>query len=93
LGPAKIVNKYKKKATKAGYTVKSAGGSGGGWGGYGGASAGLVAEKSSGYLDVQAGGSRQGATYFEVCVGKSKSAVEECDHHSDQDQDSDSGGS
>jgi hypothetical protein len=95
LSAPRVVKKYKKKATKAGYTIKSSGAHGGGWGGYGGSEAGMTAVKSGAYMGVQAGGSRQGATYFEVCVGADKGAVDECDHRSgrDSNHDSNSGGS
>lgn len=86
--PQQVVQSYEQSATNAGYTVTNSGGSGGGWGGYGGAGAGMVAEKSGSYLDVQAGGETSGPTYFEVCVGTDEGAVEHCNASSKQDSQS-----
>ncbi|MEI2717161.1 MAG: hypothetical protein V9E98_09220 [Candidatus Nanopelagicales bacterium] len=83
--PQQVVSSYEQAATSAGYSVTNSGGSGGGWGGYGGAGAGMVAQRSGSYLDVQAGGETSGPTYFEVCVGADEAAVDHCDASSQQD--------
>lgn len=90
--PKKVVNKYKRQAKSDGYSIKSAGGSGGGWGGYGGSEYGMTATKSSAYLEVQAGGSTQGPTYYEVCVSQdgSRAALDHCDKESQRSSDEDS---
>ena len=85
--PKKVVNKYKRQAKRAGYSIVSAGGSGGGWGGYGGSDYGMRAKESSNYLDVQAGGESGAETYYEVCVGQdgARSALGHCERNSNQD--------
>ncbi|MFN8126863.1 MAG: hypothetical protein U0R64_10205 [Candidatus Nanopelagicales bacterium] len=83
--PKEVVSSYQKQAENDGYTVKNSGGSGGGWGGYGGSEAGMTAEKSGSYLDVQAGGESSGPTYFEVCVGPDSSVRDHCENSSNED--------
>lgn len=85
--PKEVVTFYKGEATKQGYSVKNMNGGGGGWGGYGGSNWGMVAQKDGSYLDVQAGGSSNGPTYFEVCVGPGKSALRHCNNESNDDSD------
>ena len=92
--PKEVVTFYKGEATKSGYSVKNLNGGGGGWGGYGGSNWGMVAQKDGSYLDVQAGGSSNGPTFFEVCMGGDKSALKHCNNESNDDsEDSRSGGS
>lgn len=74
---------YKSQLSSAGYSITSDGGGGGGWGKWGGAEAGLSANNGSTYVDVQAGGQSGSTTYFEVCVGPSKTAVDDCEDSSD----------
>jgi hypothetical protein len=90
-----VGQEYKSQAEQDGFTITSSGGGGGGWGQWGGSEYGLTAEKDNdSFLAVQAGGSKSGPTYFEVCVGPDKSSLEACDEHSqDTSDDSDSGGS
>jgi len=88
--PKSVVSTYESEVKKDGYKVTQSGGSGGGWGGYGGSDYGMTAEKSGSYFEVQAGGESGKTTYFEVCLGTDKSAVEHCE---DESNDSNSGGS
>ncbi len=95
--PEEVVSGYSDEAKASGYTVTDTGSGGGGWGGWGGAGAGMEGSKSGSYLNVQAGGQSGGPTYFEVCMGADQSAVDQCEQHSQNDQqnqnDSKSGGS
>jgi hypothetical protein len=90
--PQQIVTDYQNALTAEGYTITNSGGGGGGWGKWGGANAGLSANKSGVYVDVQAGGQSGQTTYFEVCQGTNKSAVDQCENAS-QGPDTNSGGS
>ncbi len=80
--PQQIVSYYSQKWQAEGYQIQSTGGGGGGWGKYGGSDAGANGSKGGSYVDVQAGGSTQGPTYFEVCQGPNKAAVNECGNDS-----------
>lgn len=81
--PANVTADYKSQLSSQGYSITSDGGGGGGWGKWGGAEAGLSANNGSTYVDVQAGGQSGSTTYFEVCVGPSKTAVDDCEDSSD----------
>jgi hypothetical protein len=80
--PKEVGSAYAAEVKADGYTVTKQGGGGGGWGGYGGSDYGVEAEKSGAYLSEQAGGESGAKTYFEVCVGADKSAVEKCENQS-----------
>ena len=86
--PAGVTSYYKTELTGSGYKVTSAGASGGGWGQYGGSGAGLEANNGSNFVAVNAGGSKQGQTFFEVCAGPSSAAVDQCqgNNHGDSNQ-------
>ncbi|MCH9817217.1 MAG: hypothetical protein K0U64_12355 [Actinomycetia bacterium] len=88
--PKEVGDAYASEVKADGYTITNQGGGGGGWGGYGGSEYGVTAEKSGSHFSEQAGGESGGTTYFEVCVGADKSAVDKCDERS---KDSNSGGS
>lgn len=83
--PAAVVGYYSTALRAAGYTITQSGGGGGGWGQYGGSEAGLEASNGGTFAAVNAGGSKQGATYFEVCTGTSAAQVDNCqgENHSD----------
>lgn len=84
-GPAAVVGYYESGLKTAGFSVTSTGGGGGGWGGSGGSGAGLTGNNGTTFVAVEAGGSNQGSTYFEVCAGTSNEQVSNC-----QDGNSDS---
>ena len=88
--PKEVGEAYANEVKADGYSITNQGGGGGGWGGYGGSEYGVTAEKTGAYFSEQAGGESGGKTYFEVCVGADKSAVDECE---DRSKDSNSGGS
>lgn len=75
---AAVVGYYSAAFKSVGYTITESGGGGGGWGQYGGAGAGLEASKGGSFAAVNAGGSKQGATYFEICTGTSAAQVDNC---------------
>lgn len=81
---AAVVSYYSSAFKSAGYTITESGGGGGGWGQYGGSDGGLEANNGTTFAAVNAGGSKQGPTYFEVCTGTSESQVDNCqsEHHS-----------
>jgi hypothetical protein len=81
--PSAVVAHYRAKLKADGWTIENVGGSSGGWGKYGGAEAGLQGRMGSEYIDVQAGGSRQGPTYFEVCIGPEEASEQQCANISD----------
>lgn len=91
--PKKVVSDYESTFKSQGYNITNAGGSGGGWGKWGGSNYGMDAESGSSYASVQAGGSKSGPTYYEVCIGPDKGVVDNCDSHSRNHKDSQSGGS
>ncbi len=76
--PAAVVGYYSAAFKSAGYTITQSGGGGGGWGQYGGAEAGLEASNGGSFAAVNAGGSKQGPTYFEICTGTSAAQVDKC---------------
>lgn len=78
LAPPAVIAAYSAALTSSGYTITSSGGGGGGWGQYGGSGAGVSANTASSYVAVNAGGSKQGATYFEVCSGPSSASLQSC---------------
>lgn len=80
--PAAVVSYYSGAFKADGYTVTSQNAGGGGWGQYGGSGAGLSANNGTTFAAVNAGGSKQGATYFEVCSGTSAAAVSSCQQNS-----------
>lgn len=89
-----VVNDYESQFKEMGYTITNAGGSGGGWGQWGGSGYGMDASSDGSFASVQAGGSDNGPTYFEVCLGPDKSVVDQCGQQSQDDQnDSNSKGS
>lgn len=73
-----VVSTYQGELQGQGYTVTSSGGGGGGWSEWGGSGAGLSGNKGSDYVSVNAGGQGGGPTYFEVCLGPSAQAVNDC---------------
>lgn len=87
---AAVISSYERELDGDGWTVVQSGGNGGGWGPWGGSGTGLTARKAADYFDVQAGGSKQGPTYFEVCAGPGARSV--CDDQSN-DANTSSGGS
>ena len=80
--PDQIVSFYTSAWQGEGFTMTNTGGGGGGYGKYGGADAGAEGNKDGSYVNVQAGGSTSGPTYFEVCMGPNQSAVNECGNQS-----------
>jgi len=76
--PAEVETYYSGALKATGFNVTNSGGGGGGWGQYGGSEAGLSANNGTTYVEVNAGGSKQGPTYFEVCSGDSSQAVQSC---------------
>lgn len=80
--PAQVVSYYSGQWQNEGYAITNTGGGGGGWGKYGGSDAGATGSKSGSFVAVQAGGSTQGPTYFEVCQGANQQAVDECGNSS-----------
>lgn len=78
MAPPAVVAAYSAALTSSGYTITSSGGGGGGWGQYGGSGAGVSANTATSYVAVNAGGSKQGATYFEVCSGPSSASLQSC---------------
>lgn len=76
--PTAVIAYYTGALKADGYTITQSGGGGGGWGQYGGSGAGLEADNSRTFTAVNAGGSKQGATYFEVCVGSTAAQVDAC---------------
>lgn len=73
-----MTNYYKGEMSKAPWKVTSSGSGGGGWGQYGGSGSYVEGNDGSTFVAVNAGGSKQGATYFEVCEGPSSGAVDNC---------------
>lgn len=73
-----MITYYTGALKSSGFTIVSTGAGGGGWGQYGGTGAGVTANTASTYVDVQAGGSKQSATYFEVCSGATDAIVNSC---------------
>lgn len=90
--PEQVIAFYEAELRAAGYSLVSARVEGGGWGKWGGSEAGLTASRGRIRADVQAGDSRRGPTYFEVCVGEEASSVARCENLS-QGLDSESSGS
>jgi hypothetical protein len=88
-----VVNTYSSELTAQGYTIQNQGGGGGGWGDFGGVNAGLTANKGSTYISVQAGGSNQGPTYFEICQGPTAASVNDCENISQGPEEGDNGNS
>ncbi len=80
--PEQVVSFYSQEWQNEGYSMTSSGGGGGGYGKYGGADAGATGTKDGSYVNVQAGGSTSGPTYFEVCMGPDESAVDQCGNQS-----------
>ena len=80
--PDQIVSYYTSQWQQEGYRMQNGGGGGGGWGKYGGSDAGATGSKTGSYVDVQAGGSTQGPTYFEICQGPNAQAVDNCGNSS-----------
>jgi len=82
--PTAVIAYYNAAFKSAGLNVTSSGGGGDGWGQYGGSGAGTEANNGTTFVAVNAGGSKQGATYFEVCAGSSAAQVDNCQsqHHS-----------
>lgn len=76
--PVAVVGYYSAAFKSAGYTITQSGDGGGGWGQYGGSEAGLEVSGSGSFAAVNAGGSKQGPTYFEVCAGASAAQVDNC---------------
>lgn len=76
--PAAVAGYYTAALKSAGYTITESGGGGGGWGQYGGSGATVDANTAATYVAVNAGGSKQGATYFEICTGTSAAQVDQC---------------
>ncbi|MDP3972089.1 MAG: hypothetical protein Q8P61_04160 [Candidatus Nanopelagicales bacterium] len=75
---AGVVSYYENALKASGFAITNSGGGGGGWGQYGGSGAGVEANKAGTFIAVEAGGSQQGPTYFEVCVGASAAQVSDC---------------
>ncbi|MEI6374528.1 MAG: hypothetical protein WCP26_12170 [Actinomycetes bacterium] len=76
--PADVVTYYKDALSKAGFTITSSGTGGGGWGQYGGSGGGVSGNGGGTFVEVNAGGSKEGSTYFEVCSGASQAVVQAC---------------
>ena len=81
-----VVSDYEAQFKAAGYTITNAGGSGGGWGQWGGEGYGMDASNSGSFASVQAGGSKGGPTYFEVCLGTDESVVDNCGQQSQNEK-------
>lgn len=76
--PTAVTTFYKGEMSKDGWKVTSSGSGGGGWGQYGGSGSQVEGNDGTTFVAVNAGGSKQGPTYFEVCEGPSSSAVDNC---------------
>lgn len=76
--PTAVTSYYDGALKAAGFTVTNNGSGGGGWGQYGGSGAQVGGNDGKTFVEVNAGGSKQGATYFEVCTGPSAAAVNSC---------------
>lgn len=90
--PTSVTAYYKSEMSKGGWKVTGSSSGGGGWGQYGGSGSQVEGNDGSTFVAVNAGGSKQGATYFEVCSGPSSSAVDDCqdNDHGDDNGNSDS---
>lgn len=86
--PVQVTSFYKAEMSKDGWKVTSSGSGGGGWGQYGGSGSQVEGNDGTSFVAVNAGGSKQGPTYFEVCEGPSASAVDNCQNndHGDSNQ-------
>lgn len=76
--PTAVTSYYDTALKNAGFTITNNGSGGGGWGQYGGSGAQISGNTTSTFVSVNAGGSKQGATYFEVCSGPSAAVVNSC---------------
>ncbi len=76
--PTAVTGYYNSSLKTAGYTITNSGSGGGGWGQYGGSGATVGGNNGTTFVEVNAGGSKQGSTYFEVCTGPSATAVNNC---------------
>ena len=76
--PTAVTGYYDAGLKNNGFTITNNGSGGGGWGQYGGSGAQVGGNNGTTFVEVNAGGSKQGATYFEVCTGPSAAAVNSC---------------
>lgn len=76
--PTAVTGYYDTAMKNEGFTITNNGSGGGGWGQYGGSGANVGGNNGSLFVEVNAGGSKQGATYFEVCSGPTQAAVSSC---------------
>ncbi len=76
--PTAVIGSYNTALKSEGFTITNSGSGGGSWGQYGGSGAQVSGNNGSLFVAVNAGGSKQGATYFEVCSGPSAAAVNSC---------------
>ncbi len=76
--PTAVTSYYDGALKGAGYTITNNGSGGGGWGQYGGSDAQVSGNDGKTFVAVNAGDSKGGPTYFEVCSGPSQAAVDSC---------------
>ena len=77
--PKEVINYYDAQLKSNGWKITSKGGGGSSYGG----GAGLSAEKSGQYININAGGGGGSDTYFTVCFGSDKKAVRNCNRNND----------
>jgi len=75
---ASVTANYEATLKADGFSVTNSGGGGGGWGQYGGSGSEVGGNNGTTFVEVNAGGSTQGPTYFEICQGPSAAAVSSC---------------
>lgn len=73
-----VTGYYNTSLKDEGFTITNSGSGGGGWGQYGGSGSQVGGNNGSLFVEVNAGSSKQSATYFEVCSGPSAAAVSAC---------------
>ena len=76
--PTAVTGYYSTALKDEGFTITNSGSGGGGWGQYGGSGSQVGGNNGTLFVEVNAGGSKQGATFFEVCSGPSQAAVNSC---------------
>ncbi len=76
--PAAVTAHYDSALKADGFNITNSGSGGGGWGQYGGSGAQVGGNNGTTFVEVNAGGSKDGPTYFEVCEGPSAASVKDC---------------
>ena len=80
--PTAVTSYYDTALKASSFTITNNGSGGGGWGQYGGSDAQISGNDGKTFVAVNAGDSKGGPTYFEVCSGPSQAAVEACQNGS-----------